>query len=59
MPRGMAERCHRKSVQSLPGRYVTLDTVATHEPGLFAHSGETLARFEARDTPDIDEHEET
>jgi len=55
----MAERCHRKSVQSLPGRHATLDTIAAYEPGLFAHSGETLARFEARDTPDVDEHEET
>lgn len=59
MPRGMAERWYRKSIQSFPRRHPTPDTFATHESGLLAHSGKTLARFEARNTAVINVHEET
>lgn len=59
MPRGMAERRCRKGVQSLPGRYAAPDTVAAHEPGLFADSDKTLARPETRDTTVIDVYQET
>lgn len=59
MPRGVAERRLREGVQSLPGRHAAADTAAAHEPGLFADSDKTLARFKARDTTVVDVHEET
>jgi len=43
----MAERRHRKGVQSLSGRHIASDTVAAHESGLFADSDKTLAWPEA------------
>lgn len=55
----MAKRRRRKGVQSLSGRHITSDTVATHEPGLLADSDKTLARAEARDTTVIDVYQKT